>query len=186
MKKLYLKIFYKKIKMFWVKKRFSLNEGNIHPTFYVASSVELPKDLVAGAYSYIGPRTIIYPNTEIGDYTMIANDVKIIGGDHTFDTAGKPMIFCKREEKKNTKIGRDVWIGANSIIMTGVNIGDGAIIAAGSIVTKNVDAYSIVAGNPARYLKKRFDPDQIKIHQEMLAKSCEENGWGEKDLCVNN
>lgn len=172
--------------MFWVRKKFFLNKSYIHPTFYVAKNVSLPKDLKAGAYAYVGPRCIIYPKTEIGDYTMIANDVKIIGGDHTFNLPGIPMVFCPRGEIKPTKIGKDVWIGANSIIMTGISIEDGAIIAAGSIVTKNVEAYSIVAGIPARFIKKRFDAKEIKTHQSMLSQSCEEIGWSEKDLCANH
>lgn len=58
-------------------------------------------------------------------------------------------------------IGNDVWIGANAVILPGVNIGDGAVIAAGAIVTKNVEPYCIVAGNPARVLRRRFDEDII-------------------------
>lgn len=54
-------------------------------------------------------------------------------------------------------IGNDVWIGANAIILSGINIGNGAVIAAGSIVTKDVEPYTIVAGNPAKVIKKRFD-----------------------------
>lgn len=61
----------------------------------------------------------------------------------------------------STRIGNDVWIGDNSVIIKGVEIGNGAIIAAGSIVTKNVAPFSIVAGNPARYIRKRFSEDII-------------------------
>ena len=59
-------------------------------------------------------------------------------------------------------MGNDVWIGQNVTIMSGVKIGDGAIIAANSVVTKNVDSYSIVGGNPAKFIKKRFDDELIE------------------------
>ena len=64
--------------------------------------------------------------------------------------------------KGDTIIGNDVWIGYNASIMPGIQIGDGAIIAANSVVTKNVDSYSIVGGNPATEIRKRFNEDQIK------------------------
>lgn len=58
---------------------------------------------------------------------------------------------------ESTVIGNDVWIGSNAVIMAGVEVGDGSVVGAGSIVTKDVPAYSIVAGNPARVIKSRFD-----------------------------
>lgn len=64
--------------------------------------------------------------------------------------------------KGDTVIGNDVWIGEKSIILPGVEIGDGAIIAAGSVVTKNVEPYSIVGGIPAKLIKYRFNKDTIK------------------------
>ena len=65
--------------------------------------------------------------------------------------------------KGDTIIGNDVWIGRESIIMPGVKIGDGAIIAAYSVVTKDVEPYSLVGGNPAKFIKKRFDNELIEM-----------------------
>ena len=114
---------------------------------------------------------MIYPKVEIGKYTMLANDVKVIGGDHRYDLSGLPIIFSGRNNLKATKIGDDVWIGANSIIMTGVKIGDGAIIAAGSVVTKDIEPYIVVGGIPARFIKKRFKTDvEVSAHKAMLSK----------------
>ena len=62
---------------------------------------------------------------------------------------------------KSVVIGNDVWIGANAIILPGITIGDGAVIAAGAVVTKDVEAYGIVAGNPAKMIRKRFDENTI-------------------------
>lgn len=65
--------------------------------------------------------------------------------------------------KGDIHIGNDVWIGRESIIMPGVSIGNGAIIAAHSIVTKDVEPYSIVGGNPIQFIKKRFDEEMIEL-----------------------
>lgn len=67
------------------------------------------------------------------------------------------------EKKGDTVIGNDVWIGANAIIMPGITVGDGAMIATGAIVTRNVAAYTVVGGNPAKVLKKRFADDEIEM-----------------------
>lgn len=69
--------------------------------------------------------------------------------------------------KGDTVIGNDVWIGTNATIMPGIKIGDGAIIATNATVTKNVEPYSIVGGNPAIEIKKRFSDDRIKELLEM-------------------
>ena len=63
--------------------------------------------------------------------------------------------------KGGVKIGNDVWVGANSLIMSGIKISDGAVIAAGSIVTKNIGPYQLVGGNPAKIIKSRFKKIQI-------------------------
>ena len=65
--------------------------------------------------------------------------------------------------KGDTVIGNDVWIGQNAVILPGVHIGDGAIIGANSVVGCDVDSYTIVAGNPARVLRKRFDDELIDL-----------------------
>jgi virginiamycin A acetyltransferase len=65
----------------------------------------------------------------------------------------------------NTKLGADVWVGANATILPGIKIGDGAIIAANAVVSKNVKPYTIVAGNPARRIRQRFDDETIAALQ---------------------
>lgn len=106
----------------------------------------------------------------IGKFCMIASDVKFImnGANHLTDalTTYPFAIFGNGWEnamenksypqKGNITIGNDVWIGYNATIMSGVSIGDGAIIATNSTVVKNVEPYSIVGGNPAKEIKKRF------------------------------
>jgi maltose O-acetyltransferase len=99
---------------------------------------------------------------KIGNYVMIGNNVTILTSNHGYEKYDIPMLR-QSIECKPTKINDDVWIGANSVILPGVLIGQGAIIGAGSIVTKDIEPYSIVAGNPARIIKKRFDDETIKL-----------------------
>ena len=78
-----------------------------------------------------------------------------------------PPHLSQLPRKGDTVIGNDVWIGRKSVIMPGVKIGDGAIVAAYAVVTKNVEPYTLVGGNPARPIKKRFDDEMIALLQEL-------------------
>lgn len=126
-------------------------------------------------FDFIGDKLII------GKFCMIASDVKFImnGANHLtksissfpFAIFGEAWKDAMSEEnyptKGNTEIGNDVWIGYNSTIMPGIKIGDGAIIATNSIVTQDVESYSIVGGNPAREIRKRFKEEQIEKLMEI-------------------
>lgn len=139
-------------------------------TTILSRGCNLAKDLKTGAYSFIGPYCSIYPKVSIGRFSLLANHVTIIGGDHIYKKVGVPTIYAGRDIEKATEIGQDVWIGANSIIMTGVKIGDGAIVAAGSVVSKDVAPYTIVGGAPAKYIKDRFTEKQKQQHQLTLSR----------------
>lgn len=121
-------------------------------------------------FDFIGDKLII------GKFCMIASDVTFImnganhlseavstfpfaifGGDWSNAMEGKQYPY-----KGDTIIGNDVWIGYGATIMPGVNIGDGAIIATKSVVTKNVEPYAIVGGNPAKEIRKRFSETEIR------------------------
>jgi virginiamycin A acetyltransferase len=120
-------------------------------------------------FAFVGDKLII------GKFCMIASDVKFImnGANHLTNslTAYPFAIFGNGWEnamegksypqKGDINIGNDVWIGHNATIMAGVNIGDGAIIATNSTVTKDVEPYTIVGGNPAKEIRKRFSEDVI-------------------------
>ena len=79
-----------------------------------------------------------------------------------------PIIFSGRPNTPSTNIGKDVWIGANALIMAGIQIGNGSIIASGSVVTKDVPAYCIYGGNPAKFIKLRFEEEDQVVHKKML------------------
>jgi maltose O-acetyltransferase len=94
-------------------------------------------------------------NARIGNYVMIAPKVMILNFGHITTSTEVPMIFQGKRIYKQTIIEDDVWIGARCIIMPGVRIGKGAIVAAGAIVTKDVEPYAVVGGNPAKVIKYR-------------------------------
>ncbi|WMN07557.1 CatB-related O-acetyltransferase [Marivirga arenosa] len=120
-------------------------------------------------FDFVGDKLII------GKFCMIASDVKFImnGANHLTDSLSTyPFAIFGRgwenamqgksyPHKGDINIGNDVWIGYNATIMAGVNIGDGAIIATNSTVTKDVAPYTIVGGNPATEIRKRFPEDVI-------------------------
>lgn len=106
----------------------------------------------------------------IGDYVQIAAGVKILmGGNHTHNTdfistyPFSDVEALKRSYRPagDTRIGNDVWIGMDAMIMPGVTLGDGAIIAARSLVSQDVPPYAMVAGTPARVIRMRFSDDEI-------------------------
>ncbi len=110
--------------------------------------------LKIGANTGVNPYVTIYGKVTIGKNNMIAPHVMIAGGTHNFHSV-EIDIYMQGGTSKGIEIKDNVWIGANSVIIDGVIIGEGAIIAAGSIVTKNVKPYDIVAGNPATIIKNR-------------------------------
>jgi acetyltransferase-like isoleucine patch superfamily enzyme len=174
----------RKIRMFFIIKIKRLK--NVHSTFYIGGRSYVSSDLVADCYTYIGPNCIIYPKVHIGAYSMLANNVSIIGDDHNYDNIGLPIIFSGRQKIKKTFIGKDVWIGAHSIIKTGVKIGDGAIIAAGSVVTKDIEPFTINGGVPSKKIKPRFkNNEDVETHKQMLNKTHKENGFNFNYLANN-
>jgi acetyltransferase-like isoleucine patch superfamily enzyme len=90
----------------------------------------------------------------MGDNVLIGPGVKIFCGNHGTELNGIPMVFQNRVEK-DIVIGNDVWIGANSVVVSGVKIYNGAVVAAGSVVTKDVAENSIYGGVPAKFIKTR-------------------------------
>ena len=112
-----------------------------------------------GHFVYLGSGTHIFYPTVIGDLCLIAQDTHFVGNDHGIEEVGVPMRIASPKEdsrKSITIIESEVWIGQRSIIFAGVKVGRGAIVAAGSIVTKDVQPYTIVAGTPAKIIRKRF------------------------------
>lgn len=115
-----------------------------------------PGRVSLGNRVYVGRYCYLDGDITIGDFTMLASSVAVVGGDHAFDRRDVLMIDSGREHWKPTRIGRDCWIGHGAILLNGITIGDGSIVAAGSVVLADVPPLSIVAGNPARVVRSRF------------------------------
>ncbi|MCX8131260.1 MAG: acetyltransferase [Clostridia bacterium] len=113
------------------------------------------RDIEIGDNSGLGVNCRVSGPLKIGDNVMMGPDVMIYTQNHNFDRTDIPMNSQGNSPKRDVVIGNDVWIGARSIILPGVKIGEGAIVAAGAVVTKDVEPYSIVGGNPARIIKFR-------------------------------
>lgn len=127
---------------------------------------------------YIGKYSIIETNCRIGNGVIIANNVGIVGKyDHNYQQIGVPvrLAMSVRDEQYDWKgndeltiIGDDVWIGYGAIVMSGVKIANGTIVAAGAVVTKDTEPYSIYAGVPAKKIRDRFDSIEEKDQHILL------------------
>lgn len=110
---------------------------------------------------------------QIKSHVMFGPNVTCITGGHKYDVVGRYIDSIKDAEKgneidKNIVFEGDNWIGANSLILKGVTIGYGSIIAGGAVVTKDVPPCAIVGGNPAKVIKYRFDENSVKKHINQL------------------
>jgi acetyltransferase-like isoleucine patch superfamily enzyme len=157
--------------------RFRYRTPGVHPTTYLVSGSKISRDLVVGPYGYIGPGASICPKVRIGKYVMFAPNVTIVGQDHVYRIAGTPAIFSGRPPHPQTTIGDDVWIGTGAIVLAGCRIGNGAIVAAGAVVTAEVAPNSVVGGVPARPIATRFSPEERAVHEQMLAEPAREGKY---------
>lgn len=119
-------------------------------TFGQGTVFYAPNKMVIGENVYIGKYCSLETDIESGNDVLLGNNVGLIGKyDHDFSCIGKSV--------KDSS-----WIGYGSIVVSGVNIGHGAIVGAGSVVLKEGETYTIVAGNPAKVVTRRFDDNQIR------------------------
>lgn len=137
-------------------------------TYFGPSVNIMPGCVSIGCRSFIGPECWLQCKVNIGNFVMLAGRVAAVGGDHLFDIVGVPIIEAGRDKIKTIRICDDVWIGYGAILLHGITIGEGAIVAAGAIVTKDVPPYSIVGGVPAKLLKMRFSDEDIEKHMVAL------------------
>jgi len=126
---------------------------------------------------YLGPFTFVispFADVYIGNNIMFGPNVMIISGDHRIDIIGKYMMDVPEQASGSDKdviIEDDVWVGANVIILKGVNIGRGSVIGAGSIVTKSILPYTIYVGEPSKKCWERFDSETIIKHEHLIKKN---------------
>ncbi|MNQ76221.1 Chloramphenicol acetyltransferase [compost metagenome] len=136
-----------------------------------------------GSFTYIGRKTEIYSTGSIGRYCSFGQEILVGLGPHPTDWlststffyrknmwSGSPLVdeFYAANEmnysavEKSVTIGHDVWIGSRAVIMAGVSVGHGAVIAAGAIINKDVEPYTIVGGVPGKPIRKRFDEQTVE------------------------
>jgi acetyltransferase-like isoleucine patch superfamily enzyme len=137
----------------------------------IGSSIWSAHGLKIGDYCAIGRRSIINVDGTIGHFLMTGSHVQILGrSDHANDAVGVPMLLSEwignRPQRPDdvVSIGDDVWLGAGAIILGGLSIGTGAIVAAGSVVVDDIPAFSVAAGTPARVVRQRFDQARAAEH----------------------
>lgn len=120
---------------------------------------DYPENIYISEYCSIGKNTVMQATPDskiiIGQGTIIAPRCKIIASNHNYQHNLQALPFDNVNFVKDIVIGRGVWIADSAIILSGINIGDGAIVAAGAVVTKNVPKGAIVGGNPAKIIKTR-------------------------------
>lgn len=156
----------------------AIRDSYVHPlakiesgTSFISSSID--------RHSFCGYDCDIYL-AKIGSFTSIANGVVLGGARHPMEWVSMSPVFYAGRDSVKTKfakhklappaevrVGHDVWIGRSAIVLAGVLVGDGSVIGAGSVVTKDVPPYAIVAGNPACLIRYRFDEDVIRKLEEI-------------------
>lgn len=154
----------------------AIKNCRIHKTSKVCSGSHLINTTI-GKHSDIGYDCTII-NTEIGAFCSFGANIVIGGANHTVDWVSTSPVFNENKDhltkkfshhkfdlSNHTIIGNDVWIGNSVLIKANVTVGDGSVIGMGSVVTKDIPPYEIWAGNPARFIKNRFEND---IASELL------------------
>ena len=157
-----------KIYLYYILAR--LKGANLDCTTLVELGVQVNSGLKIGSYGYIGPKSNFRGDIEIGDFFLCADNVHIVGGDHKFDDIGAPISLSGRMPGyfDKTIIGTDVWVGRNVTIMRGVSIGECCIVAAGSVVTKDLTPGWIYGGVPAKKIKPRFTEPELQEHLRLI------------------
>lgn len=160
------------IKLF--KARYIKKEGFVR--IPINTKIFSPNKILNFGYNVqLGSNCIINCDIIFKNNILVAQNVSFIGrNDHDYTFVGKTIWDAPRIKDSITIVNEDIWIGHGVIILAGVNIGRGAIIAAGSIVTKDIKPYSIVGGVPAKYICERFkNPDDLIKHESLIYKDSE-------------
>ncbi len=171
----------KKIKLLRCKlvlapyKKISIGKNS---TFGRGTIFWAPNKMTIGNNVYIGKYCTLEADIQLGNNVLIGNNVGLIGKyDHDYSKVGVNMKdadwigdsdYAFKGKNLKIVIEDDVWIGYGAIVFTGVTIHRGSIVAAGSVVTHDVESYTIVGGNPARVIGNRFSDEDRKKHEAIL------------------
>ena len=162
----------------------AVTDSSVNKKAKICSGSQINKAKIA-RYTYIGHDCFVV-NANIGSFCSIADNCRIGGASHRIDYVSSSPVFnkgrnvlktnfasCNGADTQITIIESDVWIGANAIIKSGITIGVGSVVGAGSVVTHDIPPYEIWAGNPAKKIRDRFD--------NKLKASLMETKWWEFD-----
>lgn len=179
-----------------IKKKFG--KGNrlftttIHPSaklgkdIYLAEDVDVRMDVTIGDHSYCSTGTVLFNGTTLGRFCSIGYHVQIGCPEHPLEfLSTSPSVYRKSRAARHVDwpkddiltpatIGNDVWIGSSAVVLQGVRIGNGAVVAAGAVVTKDVPDFAVVGGVPAKLIRKRFQPE--------LESKIAESKWWEREI----
>ena len=170
-----MRLFYKRKKVL-LTSGVRFNNKTVFDKFIRINKNACVNDSQIGAYTYIGDNTEL-PNAIIGRFCSIASNVKVVTATHPVSVfvSTSPVFHSTKKQcgdsfveedsfnqqklidSRSVIIGNDVWIGTNALLIGGISIGDGAVIAAGAVVTKDVPPYAIVGGVPAKIIRYRFN-----------------------------
>ena len=158
-------------------------KSNFEDFLTIRKNVEIHGNIKIGAFTLLNRYTVLSELVkEVGRFSSVGPNVYLGPGNHDYNhttSRGVPDVakflnialdlslieqikYEKSLINKETHIGHDVWIGGHSVILNGIKVGDGAVIASNSVVTKDVEPYSIVGGVPAKFIKFRFEKEVIE------------------------
>lgn len=175
----------------------SIRESEIEKTAFVCSGSNVVATKL-GRYSYIGNDCTVV-SSDIGSFCSISDNCIIGGASHPVNWVSTSPVFYEGrsvmkkkiassyfERYKKTVIGHDVWVGSNVLIKSGLSIGNGVIIGMGSVVTKDINDYEVWAGNPAKFIKMRFENEIVERLINIQWWNLEENALKEVAPYMNN
>ena len=171
-----MKSFLKRIAHMYSKMKFrEFGAGSLICTR--GAIIVTPARVTVGKNVFVGPKSYISAEVVFEDNVMIGPGLTVIGGNHTFGVVGKLNRFLKPEQRKDGSksemilFGNDAWVGANVTVLPGVKIGEGAVVGAGSVVTKNLGAYTLNVGNPCKKIRNIFSDNEEIAHRSAIAKN---------------
>jgi len=135
--------------------RLEVGAGTLfEPNVWLTAPGDARIRIGAGSFLNLGVMVASVASVEIGDHCMLANGCFVTDGSHRFDDREMPVPWQGFTTKGPTRIGDNVWCGANVVVTTGVTVGERCVIGANSVVTEDIPPFSIAAGSPARVLKE--------------------------------
>ena len=164
--------YYRKMKQTQKVKNIKASLLKCGSKVYIDPSVEIsePSLVSIGNNCHIQMNCKLYGfggGITIGDGSVLSHDIQIFARNHNYDSDDLKLIpYDERDIPKKVEIGENVWIGARATILPGVVIGEGAVIGAASVVTKNIPPYAVVGGNPAKVIKYRNRENYEKLKSQ--------------------